>query len=67
MATDKRVYVNGFRYEVTYCRYEWTVWRDEGFFSGVTTVGKASSLEDAIRLAKVHQGDSNQRLEIQDR
>ena len=67
MSQDKRVYVNGVRYEVTYHKQEWSVWKDGGFMGGVTTVGKSGSLEDAIRLAKVHQGDTNQKLEIRDR
>lgn len=65
MANDKRVYVNGKRYEVTFHNHKWSVWISS--WGGVTDVGKAESLDDAIRLAKLHQGGSRQKVEIYDR
>lgn len=67
MAQDKYITVNSKRYEITFYKNLYSVWIDGGFWGGPNQVGKASSLEDAIRLAKVHQGDSSQKLEIYDR
>lgn len=67
MASDKRVYVDGQRYEVTLHHDKWTVWIDGGFWGGVTTVGKAASLDDAIRLARLHRGNAHSKIEIYDR
>ena len=39
---------------------------DDGFIRNYHYIGKADKLEDAITMAKVHTGGSDQKVEIKD-